>query len=128
MLLAAELKDALALEAADEAEEAALAALPEADVAAAAPVPVEVALPLLALEVQVAEAGKSDEAETGSQMLWAYAKAAAWSALSHAWKTQQPMLSRKEEVWQMQLGSRLQLAGRRLVTQLLAHDGSVAPD
>jgi len=36
------------------------------------------------------------------------------------------MLSRKDEVWQMQFGSRLQLAGRRLVTQLLAHDGRVA--
>jgi hypothetical protein len=44
---------------------------------------------------------KSDEADTGSQMLCAYASAASWSAGSHAWKTQHPILSRKDSAWQM---------------------------
>jgi len=123
-LEAAELRDAEALETAEFRDALTLEALDEA--VAPVLVPVEVAEPLLAVEVQVAEAGKSEEAETGSQMVCAYARAAAWSAGSHALNTQHPILSRKLEAWQMQLGSRLQLEGSRFFTQSLAHEGSVA--
>jgi len=93
---------------------------------AVAPAPlVPVAVPLLADEVQVAEAGKSDEADTGSQMLCAKARAAVWSAASHALKTQHPMLSRKFAFLQIQLGAPLQLEGSSVDTQSLAHFGSV---
>lgn len=130
-LEAAELREAEALEAAELREAPTLEALEERReetelVVAPAPLPVEVAVPVLAPEVQVAEAGKSDEAETGSQMTWAYARAATWSAASHALKTQQPILSRKLEAWQIQSGLRLQLEGSSVFTHSLAHEGSVA--
>jgi len=79
-LEAAELKEADALDAREEAADEALDARSETELLAlaAAPVPVavELAVPLLADEVQVADAGNNEEAETGSQMLWAYARAA----------------------------------------------------
>jgi len=87
---------ALMLDAAEPAEAVMLLAtaeaLADADADADAPAPVAVAVELddpvalapLAVLEQPAEAGKSDEAPTGSQTPCAYARADFWSAASHA--------------------------------------------